>query len=68
MFLCKSTIDRYAATFSGMHREVKEMLAGSTAILLFGAALIQWPSFGLFVDQHLASHLSAVWHSIPRAF
>ena len=32
------------------------MLVGSTAIVLFGAALIRWSAFGLFVDRDLFSY------------
>jgi hypothetical protein len=51
-----------------VHRDIKEMLIGSTAIVLFGAAVIRWPSFSLFVDQYFLSYLYAGWHFVLRAF
>jgi hypothetical protein len=53
---------------AGMHRDIKEMLIGSTAIVLFGGAVIRWPSFSLFVDQYFLSYLYAGWHFVLRAF
>ncbi|WP_156175302.1 hypothetical protein [Bradyrhizobium sp. LTSP849] len=51
-----------------MNRDIKEMLVGSTAVLLFGAAIIHWPSFGLFVDRYVFSNLRVAWHFVLSFF
>lgn len=33
-----------------MHRDIKEMLIGSCAIILFGIALTVWPPLGAFIQ------------------
>jgi hypothetical protein len=39
------------AVIGKMHRDTKELLIGFCAVVLFGVALIVWPSFGDFVDR-----------------
>jgi hypothetical protein len=34
-----------------MHHDTKELLLGSAAILLFGVALVVWPSLGYHVHD-----------------
>jgi hypothetical protein len=40
-----------------MHRDEKELLIGYGVILLFGVALIVWPSFAEFVGHFVYSPL-----------
>ncbi|MGY4626693.1 hypothetical protein [Bradyrhizobium sp. USDA 4486] len=51
-----------------MHRDIKETLIGSAAIILFGAAVIRWPSFGHFVDQFFFSYCVSTWHFLRGLF
>jgi|tagenome__1003787_1003787.scaffolds.fasta_scaffold20747406_2 hypothetical protein len=46
-------------------RDIKEFLIGSIAIVIFGAAIIRWPSFGMFLDRYFFSYLKALWHLLP---
>ena len=45
------------AKLGEMERDTKELLIGSGAIILFGVALIVWPSFADFVDHFAFSYL-----------
>jgi hypothetical protein len=52
------TGDRFKPTakLGEMERDTKELLTGSGAIVLFGVALIVWPSFAAFVDHFAFSY------------
>ena len=45
-------------------RDIKEMLIGSSAVILFGVALIKWPSLGVLLNQYFLSYLEAAWHLV----
>ena len=57
----KDSLDR-------MDREIKEVLIGSAGTLLFGLAVVTWPSFGLFIDEHFFVYVRIAWGLIPRIF
>jgi hypothetical protein len=51
-----------------MHRETREMLIGSTAMLLFGAAIIRWPAFADIVDRYFYHYALAIWRFAWQIF
>ena len=47
------------------HRETFELLFGASAIILFGLALVIWPSFGYFIGDVGDALLEAVHNAFP---
>ena len=45
------------AVIGELHDDTKELLIGLCAVVLFGVALIVWPSFAEFVDRFTFSYL-----------
>lgn len=51
-----------------VHRETREMLIGSTAILLLGAAIIHWPAFADVVDRYFHHYALVIWRFAWQIF
>jgi hypothetical protein len=43
-----------------MHRDTKELLIGSTTILLFGGALVVWPPLGFYIHEAVCVPLDLI--------
>ena len=59
---------KYGARLACMDREIKEMVVGSAAIVLFGIVLIVWPPFGLFIEQYFFSYVRMAWDLLRSIF